>query len=401
MREDSAMNAPVLQTPTGKPLIQTFEMMSAGQKAAMRRIASHEDATVPQIEATRPASIFTSQERFDLEQAHIFKKRAIPLTISALIAEPGTAMGHESTGIPLIVSRDREGKAHVFLNACQHKGAKLLETCDVVKAGRMTCPYHAWTFGVDGKLIGVARAETFLTLDKSKRNLAELPSREQGGIIWVMLDRHAEPDFSSCVPELGEDLDALDLATSHVYGRKSFDVKANWKLVLEPFLEGYHVQRLHASTVGPLYADVPNVVDKLGPTVRQISGKLNFTPADLDVAGENVHKTVTTVYNMFPNCVVITSPWYISVMILHPRGPDRTIVDYHNLTRVAPDNPKAEKLYKTSYDMVLDVFGNEDYRAAEICHAGLATGALDTVVYSGLEATVPIYYEILESYLPR
>jgi len=216
-----------------------------------------------------------------------------------------------------------------------------------------------------------------------------------------MLDRHAEPDFSPLVPELAADLDALELSTAHVYGRKSFDVAANWKLVLEPFLEGYHVQRLHASTVGPLYADVPNVVDKLGPTLRQISGKVNFTPEDLATPGENIHKTVTTVYNMFPNCVVITSPWYISVMVLNPRGPDRTVVDYHNLTRVAPDNPKAEELYKRSYEMVLDVFGNEDYHAAKISHAGLASGALDTVVYSGLEATIPMYYEILEGFLPK
>ncbi|RDV06309.1 aromatic ring-hydroxylating dioxygenase subunit alpha [Sphingorhabdus pulchriflava] len=395
------MNAPLDKTPIGKPIVQTYDMLSKGQREAMKRIASHEDAVVPQIEVTRPVSIFLSQERFDAEQENIFKKRAIPLTISALLPEPGMAMGHESTGLPLIVSRDRDGQVHVFLNACQHKGAKLLETCEPVKSGRMTCPYHAWTFGVDGKLIGVARAETFINLDKSKRNLAELPSKEQGGIIWVMLDRHAEPDFSSLVPELGEDLDALELGTAHVYGRKSFDVNANWKLVLEPFLEGYHVQRLHASTVGPLYADVPNVVDKLGPTIRQISGKVNFTPEDLEIPGENIHKTVTTVYNLFPNGVVITSPWYISIMILHPRGPDRTIVDYHNLTRVAPDNPKAENLYKTSYDMVLDVFGNEDFRAAEISHAGLATGALETVVYSGLEASIPAYYGILESYLPK
>jgi phenylpropionate dioxygenase-like ring-hydroxylating dioxygenase large terminal subunit len=394
------MNAPLLKTPTGKPLIQTLDMLSPGQQAAIRRIASHDEARTPQIEATRPATIFTGQERYDLEQAHIFRKRAIPLTVSALVAEPGTAMGHDSTGVPLIVSRDREGLVHVFLNACQHKGAKLLESCEPIRSGRMTCPYHAWTYGVDGKLIGVARPETFINLDKSKRNLAELPSREQGGIIWVMLDRHAEPDFSSLVPELGEDLDALDIGTSHVYGRRSFDVAANWKLVLEPFLEGYHVQRLHASTVGPLYADVPNVVDKLGPTIRQISGKLDYTPDFLEIPGENIHKTVTTVYNMFPNCVVITSPWYISVMILHPRGPGRTVVDLHNLTRTAPDNPKAESLYKTSWEMVLDVFGNEDFRAATISHAGLATGALDTVVYSGLEATVPIYYGILESYLP-
>jgi phenylpropionate dioxygenase-like ring-hydroxylating dioxygenase large terminal subunit len=394
------MAAPVLKTQTGRPLIQTIDMLSVGQQAAMRRIARHDAAPTPQIEATRPAVIFTGQARYDLEQTHIYRKRAIPLTISALIAEPGTAMGHDSSGLPLIVSRDKDGLVHVFLNACQHKGAKVLEDCEPVKSGRMTCPYHAWTYGMDGKLIGVARPETFLNLDKSQRNLAELPSREQGGIVWVMLDRHAAPDFSSLVPELGEDLDALELAQAHVYGRKSFDVNANWKLVLEPFLEGYHVQRLHASTVGPLYADVPNVVDKLGPTIRQISGKLNYTPDFLDIPGENIHQTVTTVYNMFPNCVIITSPWYISVMILHPRAPDRTVVDYHMLTRTPPDNPKGAALYKKSYEMILDVFGNEDYRAATISHAGLATGALETVVYSGLEATVPIYYDILESYLP-
>lgn len=395
------MNETVLERPQGKPLVQTFADMSKGQQAAMRRIAGHDTAHVPQIEASQPTSIFTSAERYALEQEHLFRKRAIPLTISALVAEPGTAMGHESTGLPLIVTRDKAGQVHVFLNACQHKGSKILESCEVVKGNRLTCPYHAWTFGVDGKLIGVARPETFANLDKSKRNLAELPSREHGGIIWVMLDRDAEPDFSPLVPELAEDLDALELSSAHVYGRRSFEVAANWKLVLEPFLEGYHVQRLHASTVGPLFADVPNVVDRLGSTLRQISGKVNFTPTDLDVPGENIHKTVTTVYNMFPNCVVITSPWYISVMVLNPRGVDRTVVDLHNLTRSVPDNPKGEQLYKTSWDMVQNVFGNEDFRAAAISHEGLATGALDSVVYSGLEATIPMYYEILGSYLPQ
>ena len=395
------MNAILEKPQEGKPIIQTYGMLSKGQREAMKRIARHDEATVPQIEFTRPSSIFTSQERYDVEQANLFTNRAIPLTISALFPEPGMAMAHDGTGLPLIVSRDRGGQFHVFLNACQHKGAKLLDGCEVVKTGRMTCPYHAWTFGVDGKLIGVARPETFANLDKSKRNLAELPSREHGGIIWVMLDRHAEPDFSPLVPELAEDLDALELGTAHVFGWRTFDVKANWKLVLEPFLEGYHVQRLHASTVGPLYADVPNVVDKLGPTIRQISGKVDFTPEDLEIDGENIHKTVTTVYNMFPTGVVITSPWYISVMILHPRAPDHTVVDLFNLTRVVPDNPKADALYQTSWDMVQNVFGNEDFHAAAISHAGLSTGALDTVVYSGLEATIPIYYETLEGFLPN
>jgi phenylpropionate dioxygenase-like ring-hydroxylating dioxygenase large terminal subunit len=269
-----------------------------------------------------------------------------------------------------------------------------------VKAARMTCPYHAWTFGLDGKLLAVARPETFANLDKASRNLAELPAREHGGIIWVMLDRHAEPDFSPLVPDLASDLEALDLPRLHVYGRKRFEIAANWKLVLEPFLEGYHVQRLHAATVGPMFADVPNVVDLLGPTIRQISGKANFAPADLAIEGENIHKTVTTVYNMFPNCVVITSPWYISVMLLHPRAADHTTVEYHMLTRAKPDNPKAEELYAKSYAMILNVFGNEDFRAAEISHAGLASGALETCVYSGLEASIATYYGVMDGFMP-
>ncbi|MFV0644294.1 MAG: aromatic ring-hydroxylating oxygenase subunit alpha [Sphingomonadaceae bacterium] len=395
------MNVQTMKTTGGKPLVQTFEMLSAGQKEAIRRIPPHDEAPTPAIEMTRPVSIFISDEQFDAENQHLFRKKAIPLALSTLISEPGTAMGHDAHGIPLIISRDRKGEIHVFLNACQHKGAKLVDDCEVRKAGRFTCPYHAWTFGLDGKLIGVARSETFINLDKSSRNLAELPAREHGGIIWVMLDRHAEPDFSTLVPELAEDLDALDLGNAHVYGRKRFEVASNWKLVLEPFLEGYHVQRLHASTVGPLYADVPTVVDRLGPTIRQISGKTDYTPDALDIPGENIHKTVTTVYNIFPNCVIITSPWYISVMFLVPRAKDRTVVEYHMLTRSAPDNPKAEELYKKSYEMILDVFGNEDFWAARISYEGLATGALDTAVYSGLEAAIGQYYEILDSYVPR
>ncbi|MFM2371493.1 MAG: hypothetical protein RIS85_1215 [Pseudomonadota bacterium] len=395
------MNAPAtLAARPALPLVQTFDMLSEGQRAAMKRIARHDAAVVPQIAFTTPASMFISEERNALEQQHLFRARAVPLTISALVPEPGMAMGHDALGIPLIISRDKQGQIHVFLNACQHKGAKLLETCDPVKAARMTCPYHAWSFGLDGKLLAVARAETFENLDKSSRNLAELPAREHGGIIWAMLDRHAQPDFSPLVPELAQDLDALDLPRLHVYGRKRFDIAANWKLVLEPFLEGYHVQRLHAQTVGPMFADTPNVVDLLGPTIRQLSGKANFLPEDLAVEGENIHKTVTTVYNVFPNCVIITSPWYISVMLLHPRGADRTVVEYHMLTRAKPDNPKAEELYARSYEMILNVFGNEDFRAAEISHAGLATGALDTCVYSGLEASIATYYGVLEGFMP-
>jgi hypothetical protein len=166
-------------------------------------------------------------------------------------------------------------------------------------------------------------------------------------------------------------------------------------------LEGYHVQRLHAKTVGPLFADVPNVTDVLGVNIRQISGKLNYTPDCLDIPNENIHKSVTHAYNIFPNGVVVTSPYYISVMFLMPTAVNRTTVQYFMLTRSPDDNEKAKELYKKSYDMIVDVFGNEDFWAAQMSQAGLESGALDEVVYSGLEETIPRYYDILESCLPQ
>lgn len=390
------MSTALAEPATQLPLIQTLGDLSAGQQAAIRRIAPHDQAAVPAIEATRPVAMFTGDAFHEAEQRAIFRKRAVPLTVSVRLPEPGMALAHDGYGLPLLITRDRDGRAHVFLNACTHKGARLVEGCDAVRAGRLSCPYHAWTFGVDGKLVGPARPETFVNFDKSSRNLAELPCREAGGIIWAMLDRHAEPDFSSVDESLTADLEAFDLPRQHLYGHQQFDLEANWKVVLEPFLEGYHVQRLHARTVGPLFADVPNVVDKLGVNIRQISGKTNFTPDCLDIPGENIHASVTHAYNLFPNCVIVTSPYYISVMFLMPRGAGRTVVDYFMLTRRAPDNPKGAELYRKSYDMIVAVFGGEDFHAAEISHAGLRAGAIDTVVYSGLEATIPIYYEILD-----
>jgi phenylpropionate dioxygenase-like ring-hydroxylating dioxygenase large terminal subunit len=392
------MGATALNKPT-KPLPQTLDMLSPSQIAAIRKIPAHDAAPAPAIEARRPASIFTAQARYDLERAKVFRKRAVPVTLSVMLPEPGIAMAHDGYGVPLLVTRDRDGQAHAFLNTCQHKGSKLLKDCVPVKGARLVCPYHAWTFGLDGKLVGVPRQETFINLDKASRNLKALPTREFGGFIWVMLDKDAEPDFSSLVPELAEDMEAFEIPTAHVYGHKTFHLNANWKLVQEPFLEGYHVTRLHAQSIGALYADVPNVVDHLGPHIRQISGKANFTPADLDLPDENVHKTVTHAYLIFPNTVVVTSPYYVSVMFIMPNAVNKTAVDYFMLTRAPADNPKGEALYARSYEMILNVFGNEDYPAAENAHAGLEAGALEEVVYSGLEATILDYYEELERQL--
>jgi hypothetical protein len=85
------MTKPALEEMTSKPLVQTINMLTDSQQTAIRKISSHDNARVPKIEATRPVSMFTGQEFYDLEQRHIFRKRAVPLTLSMMVGEPDTA----------------------------------------------------------------------------------------------------------------------------------------------------------------------------------------------------------------------------------------------------------------------------------------------------------------------
>ena len=380
------------------PLKPTLDTLSASQIDAIRRIPSHNEASVSAIEAHRPVDIFTSEQRFDLEQEKIFRKMPVPITVSTLL-EPGSVIAHNGYGLPLLVTRTKEGDVHVFLNACQHKGAKLIDDCEVHKQNKMTCPYHAWTFALDGKLVAAARQETFKNFEKHAHNLAEMPSCEHAGMVWAVLDKDAAPDWSDLHEQIDEDFTAMGIPNARVYGRRTFELQANWKVVIEPFLEGYHVQRLHRNSIGQLFADVPSVTDVFGLNIRQISGKVEFTPDSLEGPADNIHKTVTHAYQVFPNCVVVTSPYYISVMILMPRSAGHTTVDYFMLVPDAPQTEKGEALYEKSYELIQGVFGGEDFWAAEMSQAGLEAGALNQVTYSGLEETILIFYELLESRL--
>jgi len=373
--------------------------LTPSQIEAIRKIPAEKDAVLVPFTATRPNAIFTGQERYVLEQEKIFRRYPVPVTISALL-EPGSVVANDSHGLPLLIARTRDGSIKAYINACQHKGAKLIEDCAVHKQGRLTCPYHAWTYNLDGKLIGVARGEAFEEFDKGTRGLAELEAREWGGLVYVQLNRDIAADWSQLSLQVAADFTALGLPIAHVYGRKTFDLAANWKVVLEPFLEGYHVQRLHAASIGDRFQDAPNIVDMFGPNIRQVSGRIGYVPEMLDEdPSSNVHKLVTHAYTAFPNCVVVTSQYYTSVMLLVPRAPGRTIVEYFMLTPEPASTPKAEEVFARSYEMILAVFGGEDFRAAEISQQGLEAGVPSETIYCRLESNIVRYYEAIEALL--
>lgn len=372
--------------------------LTESQMAAIRALPAHDDAVIHTTEAQRPARIYTDRARFDSEVEHVYGKFFVPALPSCALA-PGTFQAVDGFGIPLLLTRDRAGVAHAFYNVCTHRGAKIVHGCDPVKAGRVSCPYHAWTFALDGQLVGIPRQETFPSADKSQLGLIAMPCTETAGFIWVGLKKGATPVLPEGTDTLDADLRALGLPDMHLYGTRYYELKSNWKLAVEPFLESYHVKRLHAKTVAGLNADIVGVMVWMEQHLRQTAGKIDFEPDAQDLTSDALHKTITHSYYIFPNTIIVTSPYFISTMILMPRAPDHTVVQYSMLMPQPIRDAKAEDLFRRSYAFQDEIF-REDFDAGVWQQEGMSSGALEEVRFGGMETPVGPFHQGIEKFLP-
>jgi len=371
--------------------------LTDSQLEAILSLPEHDNAHVPTRETLRSAHVYTDPAHFELEQARLLRRVPVPLTASCLLPEPKMSVANDDFGIPILLTRDGEGKVHAFLNACTHRGAKVAENAEPRKCVRMTCPYHAWTFGLDGHLMALPRKETFPTLDKAEYGLRRLPVCEAGGIIWVGLDPDYPVDFSGVQGQLAADFEAFNIPNMHYYGSRTFDLRVNWKIIIETFLETYHVPSVHRETVAKHFAEVPTLITMFGPHSRQTTGRLHFTREELELDVDQLHKNVTHAYQLFPTGVLVTSPYHMNFVTVMPRAANRTIAVCHMLTPKAPDTDKLKELYARTIKFNFeDVFLAEDFRTAQLAQIGLESGALKTVRFGGLEEALAVLHENID-----
>ncbi|MDQ3078663.1 MAG: aromatic ring-hydroxylating dioxygenase subunit alpha, partial [Pseudomonadota bacterium] len=239
-------------------------------------------------------------------------------------------------------------------------------------------------------LTGMPRPECFPGLDKASHRLVQYPCVETGGLIWFAKDENA--DFTE-VLALVPDLDAFALAEQYVYRSKTHAVAANWKLVIDAFLESYHVQRLHSATIASFFADGITVADTIGRHQRAAVGRADYL-AKVDLGDwAALRLAVTYTYQIFPASVVIVSPDYINLLIVMPQSVGHTLVEDVMLIPEKPITPEAEAHWQRSWDL-LDggTFAGEDFRAAALAHQGLSSGAIDKIVLGTLEQGIADFH---------
>ncbi|MBX7460410.1 aromatic ring-hydroxylating oxygenase subunit alpha [Qipengyuania huizhouensis] len=345
-----------------------------------------------------PAHVYTDPEYWAREKSAIYDRLPQILCPSALLPDAGMAVPHDATGRPLLITRDAAGKAHVFLNVCRHRGTRLVEGSEIKCTKKLVCPYHAWTYAVDGRLLALPRPDTFPQLDKSEMGLVELPSRETGGVIWFC-PKEETADFT-LADKLGEDFDALGMGEHVLFRRKTHEVAGNWKLIMDAFLESYHVTRLHAQTIGPFFKDGVTSGDMIGHHARSAVGRLEeMEGVDLtDMA--QLRRVVTFAYQLMPGALVIPSPDYINLMVMMPQAQNRTLVEDFMLIPEHPSTDKARDHWERSWAL-LDggVFAAEDFRAAELGQQGLETGAVPELTLGTMEGGIRRYHETVEEAL--
>ena len=373
----------------------TRQRPTEGQLNLARTIAAGEPMRGREVTSV-PAFVYTSEERFAAEKARLFDRLPMVIAPSALLPEPNMAVAHDGFGIPLLLTRDKAGQAHVFWNVCRHRGTRLIEGGDVQRAPRIVCPYHAWCYTADGTLAAMPRPDSFPGLDKSQHHLKALPSRANQISPPASRDESGGADFADA-DALAPEFDAFGLAGHHLYRRRVHDVAANWKLIMDAFLESYHVQRLHSETIARFFTDGITVGDTIGVHQRSAVGRTDYLSRIDHHDWPALRAVITFAYQLFPATIMIMSPDYVNLMVLMPQAVGRTLVEDFMLIPEAPRTPEEIDHWERSWTLLDEgVFAGEDYRAAALGQSGLSSGALDELTLGTLETGIRHFHDLVE-----
>ena len=312
---------------------------------------------------------------------------------SAALPEPGSYIARTTVGTPLLLVRGSDGIVRGFRNACRHRGMKVEEGEGCKRA--FSCPYHAWTYGLDGSLRHIPGEDGFPDLDKAAHGLVPVAAvHEKGGLVFVTQD---DPLSDGALPDV-PDLLPADYV---LFNKLEFDDKANWKLIGETSMEGYHIKALHNQSFFPYGYDNLNVVELHGCNSRIVFPfrrieKLRQLPREQ----WNVQGRLTDVHQLFPNTHVSFLSSHAMLIILEPVSPTETHwVVYQLAPKVKDGKPLDLEEAKRDANFVQDAGLTEDRAAARAIQEGLAARANSHFIFGHYEQAIGHFHRHLTAHV--
>lgn len=289
---------------------------------------------MPDALNTLPSEYYTTDAILQAEIEHIFRKRWVCVGRAAEIANPGDYFLREIGGDNLIILRDRSGSVQALHNVCRHRGTRLCAEASGQLRETIQCPYHAWTYALDGRLLGAPNMSAVADFDKAEHGLYRAQAGVWEGFIFVNLDSAGESLAAALAPIAGK-FEMWNLPNLRRAQRIEYDAHANWKLLAENYSECYHCPLVHPALeklsphdsgsndliAGPFLGGSMDLNE--GHSSLTSSGGTKRLPLGR-VCGADLQRV--HYYSLFPNLLVSLHPDYVMFHTLWPQSPERTLI---------------------------------------------------------------------------
>jgi Rieske 2Fe-2S family protein len=300
------------------------------------------------LEPTLPSSWYTSAQVFALEKERIFCREWLCVARAEELAEPGAFRVLEVLGESILLVRNREGQLRAFYNVCRHRGSRLCREPPAAGAaavlggglsgGRITCPYHRWTYDLDGRLIGAPYLTGEPGFDKSLFSLYPVGLECWGGFVFVHLTPARAAPLAAQLGAIPERVARYPLSELRIGHTIRYEVAANWKVICENYNECYHCAGVHPE----LCAVVPAFRERGGANldwargIPHRPGAYTFTSSGTTsrraFPGLNEDEQVRHKGELvYPNLFLSLACDHAAVFVLQPRSATRTDIACHFL----------------------------------------------------------------------
>ena len=338
-----------------------------------------------------PVSAYTDPDLFEREKKRIFRRLPLMLAPSCELPEPGSYKAMDVVGVPVLLTRQKDGSVGAFLNMCTHRGNPVAS--GEGKATRFVCGYHGWTFRNDGELLGVAAAADFGVVDKAELCLKKFPVLERAGLIWVTLDPESTLNIEDFLCGYDELLAGFGFQDWHVFAKRTLP-GPNWKTAYDGYLDFYHLPVLHANTFGADFFNRANYF-AWGPHQRLSNPSAHYSKQGSDISVQldemaeeewPVDALMAGVWTIFPHISIASfyggNARAVMISQLFPGDTvGESFTTQYYLMEREPTDPQTIAGAHQQFDFLEVVVRDEDYATGKRQHDALMSGLVDHVLF--------------------